>query len=42
MAIELHVGQFSFEQSTILRVSSSMRSGVGLVVRKWKYPKGLL
>jgi hypothetical protein len=30
IAIELHVGQFSFGQSAILRMSSSMRSGVGL------------
>jgi hypothetical protein len=42
IAIELHFGQFSFGQSAMLRVSSSMRSGTGLVVRKWKYPNDLL
>jgi hypothetical protein len=40
--MELHLEQFSFGQSAILRVSSSMRSGVALVVRKWKYPNDLL
>ena len=42
IAIELLAGQFSFGQSTMLRVSSSIRPNVGLVVRKWKYPIDLL